>query len=443
VSDLILPNSNRRQFLKSGSLIAGGTLAALSTGMRTVHAAEKNEFKVALIGCGGRGRGAAANILNSSHPVRIWAMADMFAESLNNCHELLHKEFDKRIDVTDRKFVGFDAYQKAIDSGVDLVILATPPGFRPQHFEAAVNAGKHVFMEKPVATDPEGVRRVLESAKLSREKKLGVGVGLQRRHHAGYLDTIKRLQDGEIGDIVSARAYWNDDGVWVKPRADLEKRKGAPLTEMEYQLHNWYYFNWLCGDHICEQHIHNLDVINWVKNAHPVKAHGMGGAQVRKGRDFGEIFDHHCVEFTYEDGTKMFSQCRHQKNCWKSVSESVQGTKGRSDINRQTILANGKSPWSHKRRGDQDPYEQEHQDLLDSIVSGNPLNEAEYGATSTMTSILGRMCTYSGEELTWDKALNSKVGIMPSELSFEGVPQSQPGPDGIYNLPIPGVTKVV
>ena len=284
------------------------------------HAASDDTIKIGLIGCGGRGTGAASQALNTKGNVKLVAMGDAFKDRLESSLQSLQKEggIANRIDVPEeRRFVGFDAYKQVLDAGVDLVILATPPGFRPIHFEAAVDAGKHVFMEKPVAVDAPGVRAVLAAAQVAQQKNLAVGVGLQRHHEAAYIETIKRLQDGAIGDIVATRVYWNGAGVWVHPKTEGQ-------TEMEYQMRNWYYFNWLCGDHIVEQHIHNLDVINWLKRGYPVKAEGMGGRQVRTGKDYGEIFDHHAVEFEYADGTRLFSHCRHIPNCWDSVSEHAQ-----------------------------------------------------------------------------------------------------------------------
>jgi myo-inositol 2-dehydrogenase / D-chiro-inositol 1-dehydrogenase len=433
--------SSRRDFLKtSGVAVAGGALAGTLGIAKSAHAASSDTVKVALIGCGGRGSGAAGDCLSAKESVRIVAMADLFEDMLKNSFRDLKARFNDRIDVTDdRKFVGFDAYQKAIDAGCDMVILATPPGFRPIHFEAAVKAGKHVFMEKPVATDAPGVRQVLAAAEESKKKNLAVGVGLQRRHQKGYIETIKRLQDGAIGDILAARVYWNGTTPWVRTRAKLAEQYGRPLTEMEYQCRNWYYFTWICGDHICEQHIHNMDVINWLKNGHPVKANGMGGCEVRKGKDYGETFDHHFVEFEYADGSRMFSQCRHIEGCWSSVSEHVHGANGTCDIGGYRIRANGSEVWRHNGRGDANPYRQEHVDLLESIAAGKPINEAEYGAHSTMTAILGRMCTYSGVDITWEDALNSTKNLLPTEWSFNAVPPVTPGADGLYARAVPGI----
>lgn len=436
-------STTRRSFLKSTSALAAGSALASTLGAaRSVHAAGDDQIKVALIGCGGRGTAACAQALRTSGNVKLVAMADAFSDRLEGAYNtLINQDVKSKVDVpADRKFVGFDGYQKAIGAGPDLVVLATPPGFRPIHFDAAIKAGKHVFMEKPVATDANGVRMVLAAAEEAKKKNLGVGVGLQRRHQAVYLECMKRLHDGAIGDIVSMRAYWNGSTPWIRTRQDLLKEK-PDLTEMEYQMRNWYYFVWLCGDHIVEQHIHNLDVMNWLKNAHPVKAHGMGGREVRKGKDYGETFDHHAVEFEYADGSRMFSQCRHIPNCWNQVAEFAQGTKGTSNIG-ASIEVKGGEGW--RARGNHpDPYQVEHDDLFASIRAGKPINEAEYGATSTMTAIFGRMATYSGQVLSWDDAIKSTVTTMPDSFAWNATPKTLPGPDGMYAAPIPGVTKVI
>ena len=290
-------------------------------------------------------------------------------------------------------------------------------------------------MEKPVAVDAPGVRRVLDAAEEAKKKNLKVGVGLQRHHQTGYIETIKRLHDGAIGDIVAMRCYWNGNGVWVRPRE-------ASQTEMEYQMRNWYYFNWLCGDHINEQHIHNLDVINWVKQAYPVRCHGMGGRQVRTGIDHGEIFDHHAVEFEYADGSRMFSQCQHAEGVWSSVSEHVIGTKGSCDVNKYVIR--GENKWKFEQEeGKRDAYQQEHDDLFAAIRNNTPYNEAEFGAKSTMTAIMGRMATYSGKVVEWEEALNSKIDLMPKVFAWDANPPTMPDKDGRYPIAIPGKTIAV
>lgn len=448
----------RRHFIKTTSSVAAGSavLGAFHIQNSAYGQARSHDtLRLALVGCGGRGSGAADQALSTEGDVRLVAMADAFEDRLNGSLGNLEKRHEDKIKVADdTKFVGFDAYKKAIELA-DVVILATPPGFRPIHFEEAVRQGKHVFMEKPVATDAPGVRKVLEAAKEAKRKNLKVGVGLQRHHQLGYIETIKRLQDGAIGDIHTMRAYWNGNTPWVRRRRDLEKDAGRKLTEMEYQMRNWYFFNWICGDHITEQHIHNLDVINWLKGTHPVKAYGMGGREVRDALfhtdkenitidpdsvDYGEIFDHHFVEFEYADGSRMFSQCRHINGCWNSVSEHAQGSKGHADISGHRIY--GESAWRH-RDGGKNPYQQEHDDLFKAIREDSPFNEAEFGAISTMTSIFGRMATYSGKAIEWDAAINSNISLMPKEYSWDAETPVKPNQHGLYPVAVPGKTVVI
>ncbi len=452
--------TSRRDFVKTSSaLMAGGAALAASTNIaRAAHHAGDDEIKVALIGCGGRGTQAAAQALSTAGKVTLWAMADAFAGRIDGSLSRIRSAVEKNHDPKtmgpledrfkipkDRQFAGFDAYQKAIDSGVDMVILATPPGFRPLQFEAAIEAGKHVFMEKPVAVDAPGVRRVLTASKMADDKGLAVGVGLQRHHDPGYVETIKRLQDGAIGDILLTRVYWNGGGVWVRTRADFYEAYGHEPTEMEYQVNNWYYFNWLCGDHITEQHIHNLDVSNWLKDDHPVKATGMGGREVRTGKDHGQIFDHHFVEFTYADGSTMLSQCRHIRGCDNLVNEFAEGPRGSANIGGHQITLRGDYSWKYARskadkRG---PYQLEHDHLFEAIRAGKHYNEANYGAHSTMTSILGRMATYSGKEVMWADALASDIDLSPAKYDFAADPPVMPDEDGNYPVPVPGKTVVV
>ncbi|HEY3913585.1 MAG TPA: Gfo/Idh/MocA family oxidoreductase [Verrucomicrobiae bacterium] len=428
---------NRRNFLKTTSTLAAA--AAIAPG---VFAAGDDTLKLALIGCGGRGSGAANQALSTDAPLKLVAMADAFKDRLDDSYNALKANHADRVDVQeDNKFVGFDAYQHAI-AMADVVILATPPGFRPPHFEEAVRQGKHIFMEKPVAVDAPGVRKVLAAAEEAKKKNLKVAVGLQRHHQKGYLETIQRLHDGAVGDIVAMRCYWNGNSPWVRERKKLEEAAGRPLTEMEYQMRNWYYFVWLCGDHINEQHIHNLDVINWVKKGHPVRAWGMGGREVRKGIDNGEIFDHHAVEFEYADGTRLSSQCRHIPGCWDNVSEHVQGTKGLCDVS--SFRIEGEMPYHFNATGSRDPYQQEHDDLFNAIRRDIPYNEtAAYGAYSTMTAIMGRMATYSGKEIAWDDAINSQIDTMPKVLGWDADTPTKPDATGHYPIPVPGKTVVI
>ncbi len=432
---------NRRNFLKNSTLAVAGA-SALSTASVTKAAWSSSDetIKIGLVGCGGRGTGAAKQAMNTTGPTSLVAMADAFADNLDRSRKALTEAHSDKVDVPeDRQFVGFDAYKKVLEQDLDIIILATPPGFRPLHFEAAVNAGKHVFMEKPVAVDAAGVQRVLDATREARKKNLLVQVGLQRRHETRYKETIQRLHDGAIGDIILARAYWNGGGVWTRPRKPEQ-------TEMEYQMRNWYYFNWLCGDHITEQHIHNLDVINWLKQGFPVEAEGMGGREVRTGKEHGEIFDHHMVEFTYADGSKMLSQCRHIRGCKNSVSEWAHGTKGTANISGQ-IINGPDGEWKFDKKANPEPggHQQEHHDLFADLRAGKLPNEGEYGAMSTMTSILGRMATYSGKAIKMNDALARSLVVSPIDqfTSFDDEPPVMPLADMTYKIPVPGKHKVL
>lgn len=433
---------SRRSFLKNGSLLlAGGAVAGQVSVARGANAYGSDTIKIGLVGCGGRGTGAAIQAMNTSGgDVQLVAMADVFENNISGAFRSIKGEHGDKVPENVGRFVGLESYKDVMASDADLVILATSPGFRPLHFEAAVNAGKHVFMEKPVATDAPGVRRVLAANEIAKTKGLAVQVGLQRHHEFRYQETMKRLHDGAIGDPVLARAYWNGAGVWVRPRTPQQ-------TETEYQIRNWYYFNWLCGDHINEQHIHNLDVINWLMKGYPLKAQGQGGRQVRTGPDTGEIFDHHMVEYTYDGGATMLSQCRHIKGCWNEVAEFVHGTNGWCDISGAKIYdQSGKLTWqSDAKEANGKGWQQEHYDLFAELRAGNVPNEAEYGALSTMTAIMGRMATYGGKIVKWDDALNSDIALadFDSITSFESVPPIKPKDDGTYPIAVPGESKVV
>lgn len=437
-------NNSRRDFVKNSSLIAGGLIAAPMFTRANYFAGADDAIKVALVGCGGRGTGAAMQALLSGQNVKLVAMCDAFADNIENCHKALMAEvnsngkgIEKNIDVpADRRFTGFDGYKKAI-ALADVVILTTPPGFRPIHFDEAISQNKHVFMEKPVATDPAGVQKVLATALIAKQKKLNVVVGLQRHYQTSYRELFQNKD--LIGDITSAHAWWNNDGVWVRPRK-------AGQTEMEYQMRNWYYFNWLCGDHINEQHIHNLDVINWFKGGYPVKAQGSGGRQVRNGKENGEIFDHHSVEYTYADGSILTSQCRHIPGTSSKVDELFIGTKGKIFCNAAKIVDfKGNTLFQYAKKGknlEKDPYQTEHEELFAAIAKGEyKFADAENGAKSTMTSILGRMATYSGQVIDWDKAINSGIDIHPKVYAWDAPTPTNPGPDGFYPIAVPGVTK--
>ncbi len=433
----------RREFLEASAKIAGtGVLLSTLPISVSAYAGAAGEIKVALVGCGGRGTGAAAQAIEADSDVRLVAMADVFADRLENSYQNLSKKYEGKgkVLVNDAsKFTDFDGYKKAIDMA-DVVILTTPPGFRPLHFEYAVQQGKHVFMEKPVATDVVGIKRVLEAGKLARKKKLNVVVGLQRHYQKNYRTVENMLKEGSLGDIVSGQVYWNSAGVWTRPRKPAQ-------TELEYQMLNWYYFTWICGDHILEQHIHNIDVANWYIGANPVSAQGMGGRQTRTGKDHGHIFDHHFVEFVYPEGQVISSQCRHQRGCMNRVEEVFQTTKGQITVNsgnRSLIKAyNGQSILDYKGENDINPYQQEHNELFAAIKAGeHRLDNAEYGANSTMTAILGRMATYSGQQITWDEAMATDLELVPDNLSsFNDEAPILPNDDGTYPVAVPGKTR--
>ncbi|MBE7171102.1 MAG: Gfo/Idh/MocA family oxidoreductase [Williamsia sp.] len=432
---------SRRDFVKQTTLAAGGLIAMPVLSKTNYFSGAAGTIKIAMVGCGGRGTGAAVQALSTKQNVELVAMADAFRDRLDSSYgniaeALKENGLDKRLQVKEEnKFVGFDAYQKAIPLA-DVVILATPPGFRPIHFEEAVRQNKHVFMEKPVATDPAGIQKVLQVAQEAKRKKLNVVVGLQRRYQTSYRELMKRIQDGAIGDIVSAQAYWNNDGVWVNPRK-------PGMTEMEYQMRNWYYFVWLCGDHINEQHIHNIDVINWAMDGYPVTAQGMGGREVRKGKDYGEIFDHHYVEFQYANGVLLNSQCRHIKGTMSKVDEFIAGTKGKVyfDAARITDLK-GNLIYQFDKKGENQPYQAEHDELFEAVAKGQyKFWDAERGAKSTMTSILGRMATYSGQVMDWEKAINSGIDLHPSVYAWDAKMPTEPNSEGLYAVAVPGVTK--
>ncbi len=436
---------SRRKFLKTTStaVASGALLGSLSIERSAFGASNNDTLKVALVGCGGRGSGAAMHALNAETNCKLVAMADAFNDRIESAHSQLKAKHGDRVDVPKANMlVGLEGYKQAIALS-DVVILATPPGFRPMMFEEAVRQGKHVFMEKPVAVDAPGVRRVLAAAAEAKKKNLKVGVGLQRHHQQNYQETIKRLQGGEIGDIVAAQVYWNGGPVGPKARrAQVVEQLGRQPTEMEYQVKNWYNFVWLCGDHIVEQHIHNIDVINWIKGNYPVRCHGMGGRSFQKGPDSGEIYDHHAVEYEYADGTRMFSQCRQIPGCENNISEHVIGTKGTSDVSGSKIF--GANKWRFKdEKASTDGWQLEHYPLFDAIRNDKEHNEAEYGAKSTLTAIMGRMATYSGKIIEWDQAMNSSIDLMPKNLAWDAMPLVLPGADGLYPVAMPGQSVVV
>ncbi len=414
----------RREVIKTGAAL--GTAAMVSPAFASRLARGGSDvIRVGVIGCGGRGTGAAVNTLEADAGTKVVALADLFADRLAGSlsHLMGQEAFAGRVDVPEeRRFVGFDAYRSLLErGGVDMVILATPPHFRPIHFEAAVSAGKHVFMEKPVAVDPVGVRKVIAAGESADAKGLSVVAGTQRRHQDNYLELMERIGGGEIGEIVSARCYWNQGGLWVHERTDA-------YSDMEWQCRNWLYFCWLSGDHICEQHIHNLDVINWVKGGPPAKAVGMGGREVRTQEKYGNIFDHFAIDYEYSDGTPLLSMCRQIDGCAGRVAETMQGTHGRAVSWHGFSSIEGGRSGSWRRQGEDNPYVREHVDLFASIRGARPrLNEARRVAESTLTAIMGRMSAYTGKEVTWEQAMNSMLDLSPAAYAFSSL-ETDPAP---------------
>jgi len=427
-----MPNDpNRRNFIKTGTVAVAGA-ALTSTVARTAHAAGSDEIRVALVGCGGRGSGAVDQIMNSKGNTKLVAVADAFGKNAGGSVARLAKKHKEKVDVApENVFVGLDAYKNAIDSDCDLVVIATPPGFKPQQFEYAVNRGRHIFMEKPVASDAVGIKRVLASVEESKKKNLMVGIGLQRRHEPQYMETVQRIHDGAIGDVICQRVYWNGGGIWYRNRE-------PEMTEMAFQTNNWYHFNWLSGDQICEQHIHNLDVGCWVKGEYPVRCNGMGGREQRERGDAtkSQIFDHTFCEYEFEDGSRMFSQGRHLAGGWNQVSEAVHGSKGTADPS-GSITGPNEWKFEGKRLGG---HQQEQHDLIEALMRGEIYNEGEYGAKSTFTAILGREACYSGKVIEWDELLEKGRELAPGidDYTIETPPPTMPDENGLYPVPVPG-----
>jgi myo-inositol 2-dehydrogenase/D-chiro-inositol 1-dehydrogenase len=426
MSDNRLDPVSRRTFIQT---TAAATAAIVLPG--GVHVAGSDVIRVGLIGCGGRGTGAASDCLRGSDGVELVAMGDLVPDRLAKCRTELTGSatkygFTAKYKVTDERcFTGFDAYKKVIASDVHLVILASPPGFRPAHLAEAVAAGKHIFAEKPVAVDPAGVRSVLATYELARQKGLGIGVGTQRHHQAEYIATIKRIKDGAIGDVTSGQVFWNQGGLWNHDRLD-------EWSDAEWQIRNWLYFTWLSGDHIVEQHVHNIDVANWVLGAHPVRATGVGGRQIRIEPRFGHIFDHFAVDFEYENGARVLSMCRQIPGTRNRVGEHFIGTKGSSNAAGKIV---GPKAWTFDQTEKPiSPFVQEHTDLVASLRTGKPYNELKGIADSTLTAIMGREAAYTGQEVTWDDVLKADQDLAPPTVAF--------GPLDVPPVATPGRTKL-
>jgi predicted dehydrogenase len=417
---------NRRDFVKTAA--AASAFAAFPTSFN-VFAAGSDTFKVGVIGCGGRGTGAAIDCLKADPGVEIVALGDLVADRVESSLAKLSKEFPGRVKVpASRQFTGFDNHKQVCAvPEVNLVILAAPPGFRPLHLQAAVETGKHIFTEKPVAVDPVGYRNVVALVEQAKQKNLAVVAGTQRRHQARYLEMMKRIQDGQIGEIVAAQCYWNQGGLWVKERT-------PEMSEIEWQCRNWLYFSWTSGDHIVEQHVHNIDVINWAMGVMPKNVMGMGGRQARTGPEFGNIYDHFAIEYEYPNGVRMTSMCRQTKGAAERVEERIVGTKGVAWSTSSATRITGEKPWTFEA-DETNPYLQEHIDLIASIKAGKPLNELRQVADSTLAAIIGRMSAYTGRAMSWEWVVNtSKLDLSPKKYEF--------GPNPVDPVAIPGTTQL-
>jgi myo-inositol 2-dehydrogenase / D-chiro-inositol 1-dehydrogenase len=427
----IFPAASRRRFLKTGSLAAfAGAVAPSILIAPKVLAQNSETLKIGLIGCGGRGSGAAGQAMKADKNCALTAMGDVFEDRLRSSLATLKKENPERCQVDPEKcFVGLDAYKKVLESGVDVVILTTPPGFRPLHLKAAIDAGKHVFCEKPMATDGPGVRSVMESVAEAKRKKLALVAGFCWRYNYGERAIMSRVHDGQIGDIRAIETVYNTGPIWVHPRVTGQ-------TDMEYQLRNWYYFTWLSGDHIVEQAVHSIDKMAWaMKDVPPVSCIATGGRQVRTEEKYGHIFDHFGVVYDYPDGTKGFHFCRQQANCANENSDYIMGSKGLAKIKAFSQLEiSGENKWRFSGERP-DMYQVEHNELFASIRKGEPLNDGDRMAKSTLLAIMGRMAAYTGQIIKWDDALKSEEQLNPPNLGDWN------GPIPVPPVAMPGVTK--
>jgi myo-inositol 2-dehydrogenase/D-chiro-inositol 1-dehydrogenase len=407
--------STRREFIRNATAAAvATTVASRFERLAGAYAAGSDEIRVGLVGCGGRGTGAAGNVLKAAPGVRVVALADAFQDRLDQGRKALASEHpDTATIADDHCFVGLDAYQSLLKTDVNYVILATPPGFRPIHIKAAIDAGKNIFAEKPVAVDSAGVRQCISMADEIASRGLAMAAGTQYRHFDPYIQSMQRLHDGAIGKITAARAYYNTSELWHHERQ-------PDWTDLENQVRNWLYYTWLSGDHIVEQFVHNIDAMNWALQGHPVRAIATGGRQVRTAPEFGHIYDHFAVAYEYDNGVFCTAMCRQQNGTDKKVSNEFTGTTG-SAVVLPTYVIQGPNPWKYE--GDpNDMYVQEHTDLIASIRAGKPLNELKQVAESTLTAVMGRMSAYSGKTITWDEAINSPESLMPEKLTWGPMP---------------------
>ncbi len=420
--------ASRRKFLKTSAVLAGG----LAIG-RTAHAAGSDVLRVGLIGCGGRGTGAAVNALNADKNAKLVAMADAFDWRIAGSLDRIKRAKPDQVAVDDRhRFVGLQAYQELLASEVDVVLVTVPSHFTPIYTKAAVDAGKHVFSEKTHAVDARGVKMIMEATETAKAKGLSMVSGLAWRYHTGVRETMKRVLDGAIGDIVAIQEVCNTGSLRSLPRK-------PGMTEMEYQIYDWYDFAWLSADLPGLNLVHDLDKGAWaMRDVPPVKAWGMGGRETRDAPRFGDVYDHHATVFEYADGARMFAYCRQQTGCLTEISDKFLGTKGRCNL-----LANrieGETNWRYKGPGC-NRFDLEHEALFSSIRSGKPINNGLYMARSSMMAIMCTWCSYTGQMITWEQAMDSQRQSNPERYSFDATPPTTPGPDGNYPIPVPGVTK--
>jgi predicted dehydrogenase len=425
--------TSRRDFLKSSALVGGALAAPAILSPNLFAGTNSDTLKVGLVGCGGRGSGAADQALSADKNVVLTAMADAFEDRLQTSLKNLQTKHAEKVKVTpDKCFVGLDAYQKLIDSGVDVVLLATPPAFRPAHLKAAIGAGKHVFTEKPMATDAPGVRSVLATAEEAKKKNLSLVAGFCYRYSHGVQGIMNKIHDGAIGEVKALYTTFNTGSVWAPhPRR-------PEWTDMQYQVKNWYYYTWLSGDHIVEQAVHCLDKMSWaMKDVPPVKCVAHGGRQTRTSPEFGNIFDHFSVVYEYATGARGFHFSRQQEGCFSDNSDYILGSDGVAHIVRAfsgPYLIKGKTNWRFREDKPTDMYQNEHDAFFASIRSGKPINDGPWMANSTLIAIMGRMAAYTGQEVTWEQAMQSEERLVPENPSWET-------PIAVAPVAMPGQTK--
>jgi predicted dehydrogenase len=421
--------------LRQTAVAAAGWVAATLPASPRVHAAGSDMLRIGLIGCGGRGSGAVINALSADPHTRLVAMADAFAwriaESLANLQTLRPEQIDVP---PERRFVGLESYRALLASDVDVALITVPSYFTPIFLQAAVEAGKHVFCEKTHAVDAPGVHRVLAAAESARRQGLCIVSGLAWRYDTGVVETMKRVHDGAIGDITTIQEVCNTGSLRSLPR-----REG--MTEMEYQVYNWYDFNWLSADLPGLNLVHNLDKGAWaLHDEPPVSAWGMGGREVRKGPTFGDVFDHHATVFQYASGVRMYAYCRQINGTTTDISDVLIGTQGRCDLLRNRI--EGQVNW-HYEGPACNRFDLEHVALFSAIRSGTPINNGLYMARSSLLALMSTWCAHTGEEITWQRALESKQEWHPAAYTWDAEPPTRPGPDGNYPIPVPGVSRLV